>query len=128
MAPPREDWTPLCAEAAIGGVAALAAAAAGELIKNPGLRRLLETVAAEAGAAARRAGALLRGRPEKLAARLCRRSPRRLHPWLRALRAGRATEAGRVFDPLLEAARRAGAPCERLEVIAAAIRRLEASA
>jgi len=119
------DWTALCAEAAVGGLGALAAVRNGALVRDPALRRLIKAVAAEAAAAARSAGHRLSGRPQALAERLCRDAPLRSHPWLSALRAGHATGAGAVFGPLLNAARRGGSPAPKLTVIAATLRRLE---
>ncbi|MDD5628007.1 MAG: ketopantoate reductase C-terminal domain-containing protein [Elusimicrobia bacterium] len=121
----KEDWTPLCAEAALGGLAALAVVRDGDLVRDPDLRRLLGEVAREAAAAARSAGRRLSADPASIAARRCRKSPQRRHPWLTALRRGRRTGAERVFGPLLAAARAAGAPAPRLGLIAAVLARLE---
>jgi len=121
----NSDWTSLCADAAAGGLAALAAVPNGELLRDRALRRLLAAVASEAAAAARRAGHRVSPRPQEPAERACRRAPRTRHPWLRALRAGRPTGAGAVLGPLLRAARASGAPAPRLSLIAAVLRRLE---
>lgn len=119
------DAAGLCAEAALGGLAALAVVSNGELARTAALRGLLVKVADEAADAARSAGLRVTGRPAELAARRCRQHPRQQHPWLRALRAGRPTGADALFGPLLYAARRAGGDAGRLAVIAAVLRRLE---
>ncbi len=121
----RPSWAALCAEAAAGGLSALANAPLGALLRNPDLRRLLTAVADETATALRKAGLPLASNPARLAARMCRENPRRIHPWLKALRAGKATGAGEVFGPLLKAARKSKAPAEKLFVIAAVLRRLE---
>jgi ketopantoate reductase len=121
----NNDWTALCVEAAVGGLSALAAVPCRKLVDDPILLRLLRATATEASAAAGKAGLPVSGRPGDLAARDCRRSPRRIHPWLRALRAGRASGAAAVFGPLLKAARRAGAPVPKLAIMAEVLRRLD---
>ena len=126
-APPSSsnDWTALCVEAAVGGLAALAIVPDGELVRDPALRRLLRAVADEAAAAARKAGHCVAGRPARIALMRCRRHPAHRHPWQRALRQGRKTGAETVFGPLLKAAQRAGTPAPKLTVIAAVLRRLD---
>jgi ketopantoate reductase len=121
----KDDWTALCAEAAVGGLAALAAVPDGELVRDPALRRLLSAVADEAAAAAKGAGHCAAGRPARSAAIRCRRHPDHRHPWQRALRQRRKTGAQAVLGPILAAARRAGTPAPKLTVIAAVLRRLE---
>ena len=101
----------------------MAAVPCRKLVDDPILRRLLRAAAAEA--AAGKGGLLVSGRPEDLAVRDCRRSRRRIHPWLRALRGGRATGAAAVFGPLLKAARRAGTPVPKLAIMAEVLRRLD---
>ncbi|MBI5238969.1 MAG: hypothetical protein HY926_00710 [Elusimicrobia bacterium] len=121
----RADWSALCAEAAAGGLSALAVVPDGELVRDPALRRLLRSVAGEAAAAARGAGLRVSEDPAAIAAKRCRRSPDRRHPWQRALRARRRTGADAVLGPLLAAARRSGTPAPGLRLIAAVLERLE---
>ncbi len=121
----KDDWAGLCAEAAAGGLSALAAAPDGELVRDPALRRLLRETAREAAAAARSAGLRVCGDPAAIAGKRCRTSPDRRHPWQRALAAGRASGADEILGGLLAAARRAGIPVPRLSLIAAALKRLD---
>jgi ketopantoate reductase len=121
----NNDWTALCVEAAVGGLAALAVVPDGELVRDPALRRLLAAAAQEAAAAARGAGRCVSGRPARSAVIRCRRNPAQRHPWQRALRQRRQTGAAAVFGPLLKAARRAGTPVPRLTIIAEVLRRLD---
>ena len=121
----RDDWTGLCAEAAVGGLAALAVVPDGELVRDPALRRLLRAVADEAAAAARSAGHRVAGRPALIASDRCRRHPAHRHPWQRALRRSHRTGAQTVLGPLLRAARRGRTPAPKLALIAEVLRRLE---
>lgn len=122
---PDTDWTPLCVEAAVGGLCALAEAPQGKLVSDPLLRLLLAAVASEAAAAAKRDGRRVKGRPAALAERRCRLHPAHRHPWQRALDAGRPTGAQTVLAPLLRAAKRSGAPAPRLALISRVLRLLE---
>lgn len=117
--PRRRSPLAPCADAALGSVAALAAARNDEIARHPGLRRLVQDVAAEAAGpkTARQAAALALG--------LCRGARATSHPWLRRLRAGRTAGAAAVVNSLLRAAKNAGRPTPKLSVIAAVLRRLE---
>ena len=124
MIAPGPDWAELCAEAAVGGLSALAGVPQGRLERDPILRRLLKTVAAQAAAAARAAGHAVSGDPPRAALSRCRARPRHIHPWLARLRRGRPTGADAVLAPLLSAAR-GGPAAETLRIVGATLRRLE---
>ncbi|MCX5796393.1 MAG: hypothetical protein NTY77_12950 [Elusimicrobia bacterium] len=121
-----EDWADRCAEAALGGLGALAVVPDGRLVRDPALRRLLRAVADEAAAAAAGSGLRVTAAPARIASARCRRHPNRRHPWQRALRQGRKTGAKSVFGPLLKAARRAGTPVPKLAIMSEVLRRLDA--
>jgi ketopantoate reductase len=121
----KNDWAPRCAEIAHGGLSALAAAADGELARDPSLRRLLKAVAKEASGAAASAGLRVTGNPALLALDWCRRHPNHRHPWQNALRQGRKTGAAAAFEPLLKAARRKNTPAPKLAIIGEVLRRLD---
>lgn len=121
----RDDWAGRCAEAALGGLGALAVVPAGRLVQDPALRRLLRAVSDEAAAAGVRAGLRAAADPARIALARCRRHPDRRHPWQRALRQGRKTGAEGVLGPLLKAARRTGTPVPKLAIMAEVLRRLD---
>ncbi|MDD5656012.1 MAG: ketopantoate reductase C-terminal domain-containing protein [Elusimicrobia bacterium] len=127
--PPPQDWTNFCAQAAVGGLCALAGTPQGRLADDPLLRRLLAALAGQAAAAARARGLAVGGRPLRAALAECRRRPRRVHPWLARLRRKRPTGAGAVLGRLTAARRGASTaePCAPLAVVAATLRRLEAA-
>jgi hypothetical protein len=120
-----DDWTDRCVEIAVGGLGTLANSPQGRLAQDPLLRRLLSAIAAQAALAARVAGFSVRGRPERAALKLCRRSPGRVHPWLCNFRRGLPTGASPLLIPLIAASARSKPTPGALAVLAATLRRLE---
>lgn len=122
----RMLWTKLVFNAAVNPTAALVRGTNGSLAHDPALREVVLKALAEAARAASAAGAKpdVEVSPARLLAGL-RAVPDQLNSMVQDLAAGRPTEAPELLDPLLRAARRARAPVPTLEVLRAALRRLD---
>ena len=119
-------WTKAAFNAAVNPLGAVCAVESGKLAEDPALRELSLKALSEAAAAARAAGHRLDypDMAEKLLLS-ARNAPRQRNSMLQDLAAGRRTEARFILGPLLASARRHRLKAPTLELLAAAIARLE---
>jgi 2-dehydropantoate 2-reductase len=119
-------WTKAAFNAAMNPLGAVCAVESGRIAEDPALRELALKALAEAAAAARAAGHPL-DYPDMAEKLLLsgRNAPHQRNSMLQDLAAGRRTEAKAILGPLLASARRHRVPAPTLELLAAAVARLE---